>query len=89
MELISREEVKTIIECTIGYHASIKDAFDRVMELPIIESRPKGKWIIDEEDNWKEEVYSYACTCSLCGEWEVFRKDAEFCPHCGADMRGE
>lgn len=90
MELISKEEVKAIIECTTGYHKAIKDAFDRVMELPTIESRAKGKWIRKEYyfDEWVDE-------CSVCGEAYVMidgtamENGYNYCPHCGAYMRGE
>ena len=90
MELISREEVKRIIECTTGYHPAIKDAFDRVMELPIIESRPKGKWV-----KYKGEIYGFEC--SVCGKPAPLESEygaypcekTNYCPYCSADMRGE
>lgn len=49
--------------------------------------RKKGKW---EDSGWKI-IYR----CSECGNYLDFsglnagRGDANFCPHCGADMRGE
>ena len=42
--------------------------------------RPRGKW---EEINVKE----YKALCSNCGTWSVVM--GNFCPNCGADMRGE
>ena len=57
-------------------------AFDTVLrELDKIESRPKGEW--------KKDIG--CCECSNCG-WIVTAGDEEinnYCPHCGADMRGE
>lgn len=61
---------------------------DNIIEIldnaPTIEERPKGKW-------------KYTCTlpiirkCSICGveqNGEVTIYD-NFCPNCGADMRGD
>ena len=39
----------------------------------------KGKWI--ERDSW---LY-----CSECGEMALECRDTNYCPNCGADMRGE
>ena len=34
--------------------------------------------------------YEYADSCSCCKEWgKVLTFNANFCPNCGADMRGE
>ena len=42
--------------------------------------KPKGKWCTNR--------FRYDCTCSNCG-CSVYHKDAlNFCPNCGADMRG-
>lgn len=49
------------------------------------EDRPKGKWIID----------GHHIRCNMCNEY-ICNTDREgdkipdnFCPNCGADMRGE
>lgn len=53
------------------------------IELP---ERKNGKWI--------EKEYS-PFYCSVCGtyqysaSWEIKNKEYNFCPRCGADMRGE
>lgn len=65
-------------------------------EQPTIEERKKGKWIIRDNPGtgW------YRVTCSECGEDVTstapcigFFPNAkviwDFCPYCGADMRGE
>lgn len=53
-------------------------------EFPTIEERKKGRWIAGQ--------------CSICGcdipayiiDWKWQKDmDANFCPNCGADMRGE
>ena len=48
--------------------------------------RMRGRWV---EHKWAEEVAgmlisNYACSC--CSSWE--RINSDFCPNCGADMRG-
>lgn len=52
---------------------------------PLIEQKT-GKWVfgIDEETN---EQDLKAWTCSVCNEKYPWQPN--FCPHCGADMRGD
>ena len=48
--------------------------------------RKKGKWI------QKEDPYGFFDTipvCSECGHTTKMRETYNFCPNCGADMRGE
>lgn len=45
----------------------------------------RGKWIADGDG------YHWTYNCSICG-WKdgyPFNKRHNFCPNCGADMRGE
>lgn len=59
-----------------------------INSLPTIETEPRkhGKWIQLYHDNYK---------CSECGSWwgsdynDEIINDFNFCPICGADMRGE
>lgn len=49
----------------------------------------KGKWIYEGIRGRFP-----ACRCSVCGsienaDWAVILDGANFCPHCGADMREE
>ena len=88
MELISREEVERLLikwftQCTEEEFFDLKKAVD---ELPTIESRPKGKWIKNE--------YFWYYHCSVCKEDNLLYTDesnalSNYCPNCGADMRGE
>lgn len=56
----------------------------------------KGKWInggVIEVDDLAFEEWQQA-QCSSCGKWHTTPykycfEDYNFCPHCGADMRGE
>jgi hypothetical protein len=54
-----------------------------------IEAEPvkHGRWI---EHEWAEEENRFLISnfeCSTCHDWES--KTSDFCPNCGADMRGE
>ena len=51
----------------------------------------KGKWVIDYEENVivdgvKAKIYAYKC--SVC-DVPTHDYSYNFCPYCGADMRGE
>ena len=62
----------------------------------------KGEWIIDDIDFSERAGYELDCHCSKCKHEEIFydsksttepclkncRGLYNFCPHCGADMRG-
>lgn len=57
--------------------------------LPSAEpERKKGKWIYDTErvmgDGWTYNQYH----CSECGQ-QIIGAVRNFCPYCGADMKGE
>ena len=48
--------------------------------------RKRGEWSIRE---WAEELENRLIpnyVCSVCNSWE--REKSDFCPNCGADMRG-
>ena len=42
-------------------------------------SRPQGEWISNHDGYW---------TCSECGLSFLFYAKGNFCPHCGAKMKG-
>ena len=64
-------------------HVLTHHAYNIIDEQPIIESRPKGKWAIYVISS----VDGEGCKCSECGFEGVPYWD--YCPNCGADMRGE
>ena len=71
-----------------AFWEGLKIAQDVVKKVPSAESeRRKGKWI---DTTWK-----HTYKCSECGNFLEFhgvnagRGDANFCPNCGADMRGD
>lgn len=47
--------------------------------------RKKGKWIDETFKPWGLVYHPYKC--DQCGEHS--EADSNFCPNCGADMRGE
>jgi hypothetical protein len=67
---------------------SCHDAIAVIETVPTIEPR-KGKWIPKFEGKFKGGGYWF--DCSICGRTvpEVRNGGWNFCPRCGADMRGE
>lgn len=64
----------------IGVIGAYLDGYERGLE----ETRPKGKWI--------EIMYTEDRTgmkCSECGYRYGGIFGSNYCPHCGADMRGD
>ena len=105
MELISREKAIDLVckTCVFKYYPEINCESvperscerKRLFNLPVIEERKKGQWILDEDGMLK---------CSNCSRRPTSRiiihgnqiynianiKDImKFCPNCGADMREE
>ena len=46
------------------------------------EERPQGEWV----PNYTSQFFNPGRSCSLCGKIVEFSEN--FCPNCGADMRG-
>ena len=72
----------------LATYAAIND----VKHAPTIEPEPKkGEWIHKPDIYLDEQTWE----CSECGEPWIFlegtpsENNANFCPNCGADMRGE
>lgn len=63
-----------------------EEAIRSIENLPSAQpERKKGEWTIDEDCEGK----SRTVTCNLCGYEEFNWHNPNFCPNCGADMRGE
>ena len=58
----------------------------RINSMPTVEERKKGKWIKQPYMNG-----TWGITCSNCMRLGMIGsgKGFNYCPHCGADMRGE
>lgn len=78
-DLISRQDVLDIIRKS----RYLVDAAEKVIRLP---SAQPGRWIPHQDKDGEH----YGDECSECGEWYVmpFGK-SNFCPNCGANMRGK
>lgn len=72
-----------------GSWVIITDILSTIDELPVADVRPvvRGRWVrhyCDEDgkpDGW---------ACDKCKEWYFFGPSKpNFCPNCGADMRGD
>ena len=88
-DLISRSALKKAISEKLGIYIdgtfNNRLLFDIIDNAPTVEI-PKGGWILVGHD---DTVNFYKC--SICGyeEHDNFTKHYYFCPHCGADMRGD
>lgn len=64
----------------------LAQVFNIIEQQPTIEERKKGKWEMKPDPyGFFEEIP----VCSECGCTTEMRKTYNFCPNCGADMRGE
>ena len=57
-------------------------SLDLIDNAPTVE-RPHGKWL----PNYISQFTNPGRSCSLCNKTVEFSEN--FCPNCGADMRGE
>lgn len=97
-DLISREALKRAIktECnpygkpTIDFESG-KKVLKIIDNVPTIEERPNGKWLSHYEYCAKHGCYpSGLITFWWCAQCEqAVEHPTNFCPNCGADMRGD
>ena len=86
---------KQVIELYEKYQPSLAthvyEFGEKLKALPIVKERPHGEWIPKAVHNcWTR------FECSVCGyyhepvhDFGESKPDFNFCPNCGADMRGE
>ena len=72
-------------EPTIEPRCEECEAFNKTRLLIPQPERKKGKWIDETFKPWGLVHHPYKC--DQCGEHS--EADSDFCPNCGADMRGE
>lgn len=63
----------------------VKEAVERFKEEYEITDRPQGEWIVHFDDLFPEESLM---ECSICHEEQPLGIDDNFCPYCGAQMKG-
>ena len=62
---------------------------DCIEALEILPSaQPKGHWILVHPLQ-EDDTGAYMCSERKVGNWEIDPESYFFCPHCGADMRGD
>ena len=78
-------------ELAIATHEMMMTYVERIKSLPS-KGEPKGKWI-GEADGYAdgEPVYDtwYCSVCDFMVETDGDKPTQNFCPNCGADMRGD
>lgn len=57
------------------------DTFAEIPSADVVESK-RGEWKVDE-------THDYEPYCSLCGHEPIAGEKYNYCPNCGADMRGD
>lgn len=65
--------------------------FERLVDIEVIEPK-RGEWIDKSRILYNDWGHYYYRECSLCGykrEDDNPDNDTNFCPNCGADMRGD
>ena len=79
-DLIERGDA---IKALYKYNFVTKEVIEReIMSIPSAD-RPRGEWIEQEDD------YHHYWECSECGMGVGLDDIRNFCPNCGADMRGK
>ena len=86
-DAISREAVEGLMTNWMFFSPSHKaEAEKELSELPSVQPSRKGHWIETEYHRYR---------CPICREkgmsdWDnIHDKKTDFCPNCGADMRGD
>lgn len=96
--MISREEaIKLLRLLEYAEESPMYDALDMAIEALRQDERPKGRWICE----WDAMMGETDVTCSHCKDTrtingcyvgcngEYLYDEDNYCPNCGADMRGE
>ena len=88
-ELISRQAAIDALDMigSVDTDADREYAREVFMSLPSAQpQRKKGKWIKHIDDLYPAES---TIECSVCHNEQPLTIDDNYCPNCGADMRGE
>lgn len=84
MELISKEEAMDAIRAIKEVMLTNGEVINALYHVPTIESRQKGEWRTSR-------VHGGIVKCDFCGFQWGSNEGGKFnyCPNCGADMRGK
>lgn len=88
-DLISRQAAIDEIKALYEWHEIVTEdrAIDHFKRLPSAEpERKRGKWIAHPGGKFVGFPYMHY-ECDQCRDFEP--EERNFCPNCGADMRGE
>lgn len=71
-----------------AYETGYEDKIKQIEQIPAADVRNNihGVWIYHISDIFPAESTK---ECSICHAEQCISCDDEFCPHCGADMRGK
>lgn len=89
--IIKMGEMNEYCELGEGRNGGIAFAIDRINQMPTIEPK-KGKWIdcgVHGDWAWEQDGHGnfwHIWKCSKCGYTSEYHSN--YCPNCGADMRG-
>ena len=80
-----------IIMCDGDYKEALRMLIDKIEHAPTIEERKTGEWIVHQPFEDGHKNCNVCIECSCCRTWFGHDCYAEtnFCPNCGADMKGE
>ena len=87
----SRQDILAFLR---SYRCSTDAAFHmegHLSEVPAADVRPvvRGKWVVSRTDyGWNGAEFPTHCKCTECGREVPYQDKDNFCPNCGADMRG-
>lgn len=71
----------------------IDECIDYNVPTADVRENVRGEWIAHELGGHHHKTILWGHDCSICGHWIVVGeekiKEYNFCPNCGADMRGD
>ena len=73
-----------------GYHSDFGRSMADLTSLSeVLEDTPTADVVEVKRGKWKvDETHDYEPYCSLCGHEPIAGEKYNYCPDCGADMRG-